>query len=162
MEINRMLVGPASLAAIAAQFGGISVDSLARHRDNHLPNALLESRQAEQVAEADDLIGQTRNLLRHALDCLETMKHGGDQRGALLAVRSALECVTLLARLTGAFTERTELSGPGGGPIQVQQDTTATILAMLAQLREQRDDAAIEGELSPAALPAAATTPCTT
>ncbi len=98
--IDRALVQRRSFRDIARQFG-VSKDAAVRHHDEHLPAALIRARQADETAAADDLLGQVRDLRRHALDILTATKAGEDKdyRVALGAIREARGCVELFVKV---------------------------------------------------------------
>lgn len=83
----------------------VSEDSLARHRDKHLPQKLLQAAQAVEVANADNLLDQVRNLQSRALTILSQAEQAGDLRTALQAIREARGNLELLARLVGELQD---------------------------------------------------------
>ena len=56
-EINKLLLCSDSYRDIARQFG-LSKDSLARHKESHIPTELLKSKDIQEVAKADVLLVQ--------------------------------------------------------------------------------------------------------
>jgi transposase-like protein len=82
--IDEALVSGASYRSVARRFG-LSESSVYRHKTEHLPAHLLKAREVEEVAQADDLLDQVRNLQTHALDILERAEKAGDLRTALAA-----------------------------------------------------------------------------
>ena len=99
-EIDRGLVAGQSLRDLSALFR-VSEDSLARHRDSHLPQMLAKAHEAGEVARADDLLGQVRGLRSKAVSLLMQAERAGDLRTALMGVREARACVELLAEMEG-------------------------------------------------------------
>jgi len=77
-----------------------------RHKTEHLPAHLLKAREVEDVARADDLLEQVRNLQTHALDILERAEKSGDLRTALAAISQARGNLELLGKLAGELDER--------------------------------------------------------
>jgi len=69
-SIDEALVGGASYRSVARRFE-LSESSVYRLKTSYLPVHLLKARKAEEVAQADDLLGQVRNLQAHALDILD-------------------------------------------------------------------------------------------
>jgi hypothetical protein len=67
---------------------------------------LLKAREVEEVAQADDLLDQVRNLQGHALDILERAEKAGDLRTALAAISQARGNLELLGKLAGELDER--------------------------------------------------------
>jgi hypothetical protein len=87
-----------------AERHGVSVGALFRHRD-HLSAALLHAKDVEQVAQADDLLAQVRDLQRRTLRILDDAEQAGDRRTALAAIREARGNLELLGRLAGELQE---------------------------------------------------------
>lgn len=104
--INRALVAGESSRAIAARYGSLSRSAIQRHGDNHVPEQLARAREAEEVAHADDLLEQVRNLQIRTLAILETAERSQQHRTALTAVREARSNLELLAKLLGELDER--------------------------------------------------------
>src|SRR5215207_4306115 len=69
-EINQALVRSTALAEIAALFR-VSDDALSRHKTNHLPATLIKAQEAQEVAQADDLLEEVRSLQARALVILD-------------------------------------------------------------------------------------------
>jgi len=61
---------------------------------------------AEEVAEADNLLEQVRDLQARTLAILEAAEHTHQHRTALSAIREARSNVELLAKLLGELDER--------------------------------------------------------
>jgi transposase-like protein len=68
-SIDETLVTGAPFRSVARRFG-LSESSVYRHKTEHLPSHLLKAKEVEEVAQADDLLNQVRNLQAHALDIL--------------------------------------------------------------------------------------------
>jgi len=66
---------------------------------------LLKAREVEEVALADDLLEQVRNLQTHALDILERAENARDLRTALAAISQARRNLELLGKLAGELDE---------------------------------------------------------
>jgi hypothetical protein len=67
---------------------------------------LLKAKEVEEVARADDLLEQVRNLQTHALSILERAENAGDLRTALAAISQARGNLELLGKLAGELDER--------------------------------------------------------
>jgi transposase-like protein len=104
-SIDEALVTGAPYRSVAKRFG-LSESSVYRHKIEHLPAHLLKAREAEEVATADDLLDQVRNLQAHSLDILERAEKAGDLRIALAAISQARGNLELLGKLAGALDER--------------------------------------------------------
>ncbi len=102
--INRELVEGVPSRNIAERYG-TSVASLHRHKAEHLPGKLVKAREALDVAEADDLLGQVRDIHARTLAILEAVEATGEHRIALAAIREARSNLELLAKLIGELDE---------------------------------------------------------
>jgi len=74
---------------------------------------LLKASQAMEVAEADALLDQVRDLQQHALDILDKAEEAGELRTALAAISQARGNLELLGKLAG------ELQQEGATNIQI-------------------------------------------
>jgi hypothetical protein len=104
--IDRALVAGESTGKISGRYRTIDERALRRHRANHLPAALARAKEAEEVAVADDLLGQVRDLQERALAILDKAEGSGELRTALGAIREARSNLELLAKLLGELDER--------------------------------------------------------
>ena len=77
-----------------------------RHKGKHLPARLAMARAAEEVAEADTLLGQVKGLQGRAYALLDKAEEAGELRTALSAIREARGNLELLAKLLGELDER--------------------------------------------------------
>ena len=103
--IDEALVSGAPYRSVAQRFG-LSESSVYRHKTEHLPAHLLKAKELADVARADDLLEQVRNLQAHALHILECAEQAGDLRNALAAISQARDNVELLGKLAGELDER--------------------------------------------------------
>jgi hypothetical protein len=103
--INVALVHREPYRAIARQYG-VTKDALQRHSCDHLPKLLVEAKQAVEAADADDLLGEVRDLQTHTLAILEAAEATRQHRTALGAIREARSNLELLAKLLGELDER--------------------------------------------------------
>jgi hypothetical protein len=103
-EIDRALVGDTSNRLVASLYG-VSEVAARRHKTNHLPAKLVMAQANEEVAQADDLLTQMRDLQRRALDILDKAEADGELRTALSAMREARGNLELLAKLLGELDE---------------------------------------------------------
>src|SRR5215213_4549290 len=104
-SIDEALVTGAPYRSVAKRFE-LSESAVYRHKTEHLPALLLKAREVEEVARADDLLDQVRNLQAHALDILERAEKSGDLRTALAAISQARGNLELLGKLAGELDER--------------------------------------------------------
>jgi len=103
--IDQALVTGAPYRSVAKRFG-LSESAVYRHKIEHLPAHLLKAKEVEEVAQADDLLNQVRNLQTHALDILDRAEKAGDLRTALAAISQARGNLELLGKLAGELDER--------------------------------------------------------
>jgi hypothetical protein len=103
--IDEALVSGSPYRSVAKHFR-LSDSSVYRHKTEHLPAHLLKAREVEEVALADDLLEQVRNLQTHALDILERAENAGDLRTALASISQARGNLELLGKLAGELDER--------------------------------------------------------
>lgn len=98
-----LVAGAESIRTIAHHFA-LSDDALKRHKRDHIPAALAAAKQAEDVAAADDLLGQVRALRGHAMDILMATKEADepDYRTALSAIREVRGCIELFVKIREA------------------------------------------------------------
>jgi len=104
-SIDETLVTGAPYRSVAKRFG-LSESAVYRHKTEHLPAHLLKAREAEEVAQADDLLEQVRHLQSRALEILERAEKSGDLRTALAAISQARANLELLGKLAGKLDER--------------------------------------------------------
>ena len=104
-SIDEALVTGVPYRSVAKRFE-LSESSVYRHKTEHLPAHLLKAREAEVVAQADDLLKQVSHLQSHALDILERAEKAGDLRTALAAISQARGNLELLGKLAGELDER--------------------------------------------------------
>jgi hypothetical protein len=98
--VNQALLNGVSLRDIAGQFG-LSRSALQRHKDEHIPAAMARAKEASDIAQADGLVAELRNIQRTALSILEQSYDSGDHKSALTAIRVARENIELLGKLLG-------------------------------------------------------------
>jgi hypothetical protein len=108
-EIDRALVAGETFRHIAARFD-TSTGALQRHKADHLPVKLAKAQEAEEVAQADDLLGQVRDLQGRALAILGKAEEAGELRTALSAIREARGNLELLAKLLGELDDRPQVN----------------------------------------------------
>ncbi|WP_157833915.1 hypothetical protein [Candidatus Methanoperedens nitratireducens] len=77
---------------------------MVRHKD-HLPVELTKAQAAQEVAQADTLLDQVKQLQRKAWELLGKAEAAGDLRTALQGVREAKGCLELLAKLQGELQQ---------------------------------------------------------
>src|SRR5919112_1342791 len=105
VAIDRALVGDASNRSIAS-LHDVSEAAVRRHKANHLPARLVMAEKASEIAEADGLLEQVRDLQARTLAILEGAESTRQHRTALSAIREARSNLELLAKLLGELDER--------------------------------------------------------
>jgi hypothetical protein len=140
--INRALVEGTPNRRIASQHD-VTERAVRNHKAGHLPAVLVKAQEAEEVADADDLLSQVRDLQQRALGILDKAEEAGELGVALRAIREARGNLELLAKLLGELDER---------PVNVLispewLELRTMIVAALAPHQEARSAvlAAIEG-----------------
>jgi len=108
--INAALVAGEPFRHIAARYG-TSTGALQRHKADHLPATLAQAQDAQEVAQADNLLAQMRDLQRRTLAILS--KAAGsrrDLRTALAAIGEARRNLELLGKLAGELQQEGTVS----------------------------------------------------
>ena len=99
------LVREESYRTIADQFG-LSKTALIRHKESHIPDALIKAQGAGEVAQADDLLSQVKALQAEAQSILGEARAAGDLRTALLGIGKARDCLELLFKVEGRLQDQ--------------------------------------------------------
>lgn len=107
--IDAALLDNTPLRDIAGRYG-VSKSALARYRNDRLPAALAKAHEAGEVAHADDLLQQVRQLRGKAISILLAAEKAGDLRTALMGVREARACVELLAEMEGELNRAPQVN----------------------------------------------------
>lgn len=81
-----------------------------RHKGKHLPAKLVMAQAAEEVAEADTLLDQVKNLQGRAYAILDKAEEAGELKTALSAIREARGNLELLAKLLGELDDRPQIN----------------------------------------------------
>ena len=102
-DIDESLVNGIGLRKIAERFS-LATTSVYRHK-NHLNRTLLKANEVREVAQADNLLEQVRDLQTRALNVLLKTEEAEDWRAATGAIREARGCLELLGKLAGEFKE---------------------------------------------------------
>ena len=104
-EIDRQLVCGGSYRKIADQFS-LSFGSISRHKDGHIPAALVKAHDADEVAQGDTLMDQVKALQAEAVDILAEARAAGDLKTALLGIGKARDCLELLFKVEGRLQDQ--------------------------------------------------------
>jgi transposase-like protein len=103
--IEKALVGGTPNRRIATQHG-LSEAAVRRHADAHLPVALVQAQEAQEVAQALDVLQQLRTINGAALTVLRDARIASDGELALKAIDRILKQIELQAKLLGELDER--------------------------------------------------------
>jgi len=104
--IDKALVAGEPYRSVANRYESLSQAAVQRHEENHLPATLAKAKEAEEVAHADNLLGQVKGLQRRTMAVLERAERNHEHRTALAAIREARSNLELLAKLIGQLDER--------------------------------------------------------
>lgn len=97
-EIEKALLeGRETLPNIAKRFG-VEYWPVFRHKQRHLPAALVKAQEAQEVVRADSLLAQLKQLKEKALTLLGKAEAAGDLRTALQGIREARGCLELFLK----------------------------------------------------------------
>jgi hypothetical protein len=107
--IERALVADVALRNIAEQFG-TSPQALLRHRATHLPSQLAKAQEAENVAQALDMVQQLKAINAATLAVLKEARERHDGDLALKAVDRVQRQIELQAKLLGELDERPQVN----------------------------------------------------
>ena len=133
-DIEEALVTGTPYRKIAERFS-VSAAALSRHKSGHLPEKLAKAQEAQEAAEADDLLRQIRVLQQTTLRILRDAEAAGKQRTALKAIAQARRNLEMLAELQGELARQPD--------VHVQIDAMqALILNALEDRPEAKADVA--------------------
>ena len=104
-EIDMQLVCGGSYRDIAGQFN-LSKTAVSRHKESHIPAALVEAQDAGEVAQADGLLAQVKALQAEAQSILGEARSAGDLKTALMGIGKAKECLELLFKVEGRLQDQ--------------------------------------------------------
>jgi len=107
-ELDRELIANHGSYRDIAQHFAVSPDSVFRHQRDHLPKLLLQAEGARDIAQADDLLAQLKQLNQKARELAAKAEGAGDYRTALMAIRELTRLLELTAKLTGELDERAQ------------------------------------------------------
>ncbi len=103
--IERSLIHGEPMRDVAGRYS-LSKSALHRHRNAHLPKALVKAQEAEEIVRAGSLLQEAEVLIEHGYEILAEARAAGDHRTALNAMREVRGCLGLLGQVTG------EIHGP--------------------------------------------------
>jgi hypothetical protein len=106
-DIDKALVAGESYRSIAARFS-VSESAVFRHRESHIPAAIMAAAGAEQIQQALDVMGQLKAINAASLLILNEARKAKDGLLALQAVDRVMKQVSFQSRL---LTEAKEQAG---------------------------------------------------
>lgn len=98
-QINTLLLKGETYRKISERFS-VSAAALSRHKNQHIPKAMTKAQEAQEVAQADNLLEQVQNLQAKALSILAKAEAAGDLRTALQRGKAILRRRQYEARVT--------------------------------------------------------------
>jgi hypothetical protein len=108
-EINKQLLNGTPYRDIAKHFE-LSSTSLHRHKERHIPTELSKAKEAREVAQADGLLDQVRNLRQKALNLLHQAETSNDLRAAGIFLKELREQIKLWAELEGRLATQPQIN----------------------------------------------------
>lgn len=111
-EINKRLVSGESYRDIARQYA-LSKDSLSRHKDNHIPEALLKANDVQEVSSADSLLKQLKEIRDKAYSLLDKAEVAGSTKvyGPPSAyLKEIREQIKLMAEIEGKIPSQPQIN----------------------------------------------------
>lgn len=112
-ELDQALVSGQSTSEIIARYSTVCTIgrmALQRHKENHLPQTLILSKDAEEVSRSDQLLEKLAKLEQNTLQIGQKAEKGGDWRTALAAIKDQIRIVELQAKIHGVLDERARLT----------------------------------------------------
>lgn len=97
--IDEAIVNGVSIREIVERYQ-VSRGSVYRHKNKHLPKAIVKAKELEEIAKADSLLEQAKDLQVRTLAILERHE-GKDDVLALRAIREARNNLDLIGRVLG-------------------------------------------------------------
>jgi hypothetical protein len=108
-EIDQALVSGTGLRKVAERFSGTSVTALHRHK-THVRANIAMAHEAKEVARADSLLDQVKDLQAKTLAILQKAEKTGDLRTAATAIGQARQNLELLGKLAGELRPDTQVN----------------------------------------------------
>jgi len=103
--IEKLIVGGTANRRIATQFQ-LSEAAVRRHKDEHLPVALVKAVEVEELRQALDVLQQLRHINGAALTVLRDAKTAEDGELMLKAIDRVHRQIELQAKLLGDLDDR--------------------------------------------------------
>lgn len=98
LEIDRALVAGKSLAGINREFG-VSMNSLANHRDRHLSRQMIQAWEKKELMEGMNILGELEGLITRTKRILDEAERTKKYNTALSAIREARGSYELMSKI---------------------------------------------------------------
>ena len=105
-EIDEAITSGVSNRTVATQYG-VSISAVQRHR-SHIPKALSEAKQAEELTRSDDLLAQLERALKIAWTVVNSCLETGDNKTVLAGVKEIRESIKFLCEIAAELAKRKE------------------------------------------------------
>jgi len=120
--IDQALVSGTGLRKVAERFSGTSVTALHRHKA-HVRANIAMAHEAKEVARADSLLEQVKDLQAKTLAILQKAEKTGDLRTAATAIGQARQNLELLGKLAGELRPDTQVNVLVASPAWIEVRT---------------------------------------
>ena len=117
--IDRALVAGTPNLRIARRYS-LTEQSLRRHKDTHLPKALVQAQKTVAIELATDLATETHRLAADARRIGQAAEAKGDLRTALAAVRELVRMIELMAKVQAV--DAADRAGPSQTELEAHID----------------------------------------
>lgn len=107
--IEDALMSSVANRRIAAQYA-VSEQAVRRHKASHISATLARATEAGEIARADDLLEQVRDLQARTLAILEAVEYTAEHKTALSAIKESRANLELLLKLSGELDERPQIN----------------------------------------------------
>ncbi|MES2463383.1 MAG: hypothetical protein V4671_22650 [Armatimonadota bacterium] len=104
--IDKALAAGEGVRSLASRYGAIGRSSVQRHKEEHLPQSLVEAAGAEEIKAALDVVTQLKAINGASLQILSDARKGGDADIALKAIDRIQKQIELQAKLLGQIDDR--------------------------------------------------------
>lgn len=108
-EIEREIVSGVPVRWLARHFN-LSRQSLYRHRDHHLPQLLVQAKQAQDLTHADDLAQRFEGLIDDAQRIRTLAEKHHDYRAALVGLRDIVRINEILLEVRGELNRNPQVN----------------------------------------------------
>ena len=130
--IDAALVAGQSMRSLSKKYG-CSVNSVMRHRENHLSPALAAVAAQRKEEAASTLVAQVRTLVARADELYTTAAKDGRSSAALAALKEMRGALDLLGRATGELKDASPVTVVNVQASEEWQQIRAVILQALVQ-----------------------------